>query len=219
MRRLKVVLTLDDLVDDHPKWRECFNLLVEKDLPHTVGVVTEKYLGRETDWGFIKQYMGNGLTEFASHSRTHSRLPYKDCDSEVGGSKQDLVENLGVRVSSWIMPFGRLDPIILDKLQQYGYRVFRAGSRKTKPFRVGDLLKTQHSAEVGTGTSRRWSDVEVLNRNFDYFRNNTGFYLLMAHPEYVDWSRGGYVDLHLDYILSQSNVEFMTLGGWRNIVE
>ena len=218
MKRLRVVLTLDDLVDDHPKWREAFNLLIEKELPHTVGVVTEKFQDRETDWNFIKQYAENGLTEFAAHSRIHSRLPYKDYDSEIGGSKQDIMEKLGVEVSSWIMTFGRWNDLVLEKLQQYGYTVFRAGSRKSKPFRVGDLVKTQHSGEVGEGTSRRWSDVETLNKYFDYYLNNEKVYHLMAHPEYVDWSKGGYADTHLDYVLNH-DVECMTMGEWMKRLE
>ncbi|GAI74810.1 unnamed protein product, partial [marine sediment metagenome] len=36
-----------------------------------------------------------GYIEVVSHSRTHPRnVPYDDYDSEIGGSKQDIIDNL-----------------------------------------------------------------------------------------------------------------------------
>ncbi len=210
-----VIITLDDLVDRHAKWESAFKLLIEKELPHTVGVITREYQGRETDWEFIKSYLDNGLTEVASHSRTHTKPPYMDYDSEINGSKQDILDNLGTDVITWISPYGRWDNPVIGRLKQYGYLVFRGGSRKSKDFRTGSLFKVSHSIEIGDGAFHSWFDVKRLNRLFDQVYKQGGVYHLLSHPEYTNWDKGSYTDKHLDYISGRDDVLYTTLGGWR----
>lgn len=212
-----LIITMDDLIDERLKWSEAFNLLSEKELLCTVGVITESYGKRETDWEFIESHVNNGLIEVASHSQNHPRLPYKDYDSEIGGSKQDILENLGIEVTSWICPHGRWDDVVLEKLNEYNYSVLRGGSRKSESFRMDNVLKVCHSIEVGEG-ARRWSDVNILNNHFKNIYERNEVYHLLVHPQFVDWSNDSYMSQHLDYIL-EYDILSVTLGGWRQGLE
>lgn len=45
-------------------------------------------------WQKIQLQLDSGLVEIDSHSRTHVEAPYPDTEAEVGGSKDDIINNL-----------------------------------------------------------------------------------------------------------------------------
>ena len=45
-------------------------------------------------WADLQSIIDTGYVEPASHSRTHSTIPYSDYDSEICGSKNDIITNL-----------------------------------------------------------------------------------------------------------------------------
>ena len=80
-------------------------------------VITDIY--DPTVWVDIQQQLDLGNIEVVSHSRTHPYVPYQYLESEVLGSKQDLIEYLdlpdlskyGIReyIYAWVAPYGEYD--------------------------------------------------------------------------------------------------------------
>ena len=81
------------------------------------GVITD-FIDSNT-WVSIQNQLDAGNVEIASHSRTHPHAPYDNVESEVLGSKNDLIENLTLPyynrygsnqyVYVWIAPYGDYD--------------------------------------------------------------------------------------------------------------
>jgi peptidoglycan/xylan/chitin deacetylase (PgdA/CDA1 family) len=64
--------------------------------------------------------------EIGSHSRTHPDLPRLDdatLSEEVGGSRRELQDRLGMEVASFCYPFGHHDARTRDAVRAAGYRV------------------------------------------------------------------------------------------------
>ena len=90
-------------------------------------VITDIY--DPTVWADIQEQLDLGNIEVVSHSRTHPYVPYQFLESEVLGSKQDLIQYLdlpdlnryGIReyIYAWIAPYGEYDEDI-DTLTSFG---------------------------------------------------------------------------------------------------
>jgi hypothetical protein len=88
------------------------------------------------DWDNAQSQINQGYVEVASHSRTHAELPYPDYDSEIGGSKTDIVGNLVLPstytvsgaeyVWAWFEPWGTSDATVRQTLSEYKYLVSRS---------------------------------------------------------------------------------------------
>ncbi|WP_418186378.1 polysaccharide deacetylase family protein [Aliarcobacter lanthieri] len=101
----------------------------------------------------LKEMFDSGLVVFGSHSHSHIDLTQNvvDLDLELRVSKEILEEKLGVKVESFVFPFGKYNQNILKEAQKYYKYNFRIGNAIHKDFsgingaiyRVdGDGLKT-----------------------------------------------------------------------------
>ncbi|MFA7069382.1 MAG: polysaccharide deacetylase family protein [Sulfurimonas sp.] len=101
----------------------------------------------------LKEMFDSGLVAFASHSHSHINLleDSVDLDLELRVSKEILEEKLGVKVDSFVFPFGKYNQDILKEAKKYYKYNFRIGNAIHKDFdgingaiyRVdGDGLKT-----------------------------------------------------------------------------
>lgn len=62
----------------------------------------------------IRRWADHG-TEFGAHSRSHAdltALPEEELESEIAGSRDDLADLLGTRVTSFAYPYGRYDDVV-----------------------------------------------------------------------------------------------------------
>ena len=90
-RKAVVTVTADDWRDDAwQPFEDIGKMLTEKRIYYTGGIIT-----KSVNWTQIQYWLNQGYLEAASHSRSHpSTVPYSDYDSEIGGSKQDILTNL-----------------------------------------------------------------------------------------------------------------------------
>mgnify|MGYP006261552763 FL=1 len=133
-------------------------------------------------WGDIQEQLDLGNIEVVSHSRTHPYIPYQYLESEVLGSKQDLIEYLdlpdlnryGVReyIYAWIAPYGEYDEDI-DTLTSFGkYLVSRLFYYNDYQFSDWDNTLNKFypvggSIEVGNSSWWGSTDIIELNNTFD----------------------------------------------------
>jgi len=199
-----VIISLDDLSRPSESWDNAIKMLVNKKLPHTVGVITNK-----ADWDYIRDISDNEYTEIASHSRTHDKLSVEnyDYESEIGGSKEEIFKNLGVTVVSYILPYGMWDDKVSKTLIENEYIVFR--THVNTPL-VKGLYHSDHEIEMGNlwGTN----DTETLNTAFDQSYKDNKIYHLRIHPAHVNWANNSYSDKHLSYISNRSDVWYVSMG-------
>jgi GT2 family glycosyltransferase/peptidoglycan/xylan/chitin deacetylase (PgdA/CDA1 family) len=62
----------------------------------------------------IRRWADHG-TEFGAHSRSHANLttlPEEELENEIAGSRDDLADLLGTRVTSFAYPYGRYDDVV-----------------------------------------------------------------------------------------------------------
>lgn len=199
-----VLISLDDLSRPSESWDNAIKMLVNKRLPHTVGVITNK-----ADWNYIRDLSNNEYTEIASHSRSHDKISVEnyDYESEIGGSKDDIFRNLGVTVVSYILPYGMWDDEVSKTLIEHDYIVFR--THVNTPL-VKGLYHSTHITEMGNlwGTN----DTETLNKIFDQSYKEKKIYHLRIHPAHVNWENNSYSDKHLSYISNRLDVWYVSMG-------
>lgn len=220
-RTAVVTVTADDWYRGTWSWFEDMSrMLTSKHLYYTGGIITHY----SVNWTQIQYWLDQGYAEAASHSRTHpSTVPYSDYDSEIGGSKQDIITNLVLPsnfsydsseyVYSWIEPFATTDDTIRQKLGEYRYLADRRVS-------IDDGWAPWDSANglfsrIGFSTrmdSGYETDVEALNSKFDIVYNAGEIYHLMFHPRDVNWQPGEYADLHTSYISNREDVWYVSFG-------
>jgi glycosyltransferase involved in cell wall biosynthesis/peptidoglycan/xylan/chitin deacetylase (PgdA/CDA1 family) len=64
----------------------------------------------------IRYWSQQGI-EFGAHGRTHAdltRLPEAECLDEIAGSRNDLVDKLGLQITSFSYPFGEFNDTVRD---------------------------------------------------------------------------------------------------------
>lgn len=74
-------------------------------------------------WKQLEDFVGDGHTA-QSHTRTHpalDQLPIDDVEIELGGSRNDLLERLGVAPVALAYPTGRSSPAVLEVIERTGY--------------------------------------------------------------------------------------------------
>jgi hypothetical protein len=181
----------------------------------------------QPNWTSVQNHINNGYVEVGSHSRTHPQLPYSDYDSEIGGSKTDIIDNLDLPsiykkgateyVWAWAEPYGQSDSTQRRKCGYYKYLIDRSywtdGVYSWATWDSTNALfnRIGISVEMGTGPMGT-TDLDVLNGRFDYAYKNGGIYHLMVHPPNVDWSEGQYAQQHLDYIKEKKDVWYVGFG-------
>ena len=187
-------------------------------------VITDIY--DPTVWADIQEQLDLGNIEVVSHSRTHPYVPYQYLESEVLGSKQDLIEYLdlpdlsryGIReyIYAWVAPYGEYDEDI-DTLTSYGkYLVSRLFYYNDHQFSDWDNTLNKFypvggSIEVGNSSWWGSTDVIELNNTFDTVKSSNGIYHLITHPNILEWDQDFTWD-HLEHIANRKDIWYVGFG-------
>jgi hypothetical protein len=179
-------------------------------------------------WATVQTQINNGYVEVASHSRTHETLPYSNYDSEIAGSKTDILGNLTLAspytkgsteyVWAWAEPWGTSDATVRQKLGQNYYLVARSYyDNQTVTWATWDSTnglfnRVGITLEMGHLELNAISNVTILNSWFDTVYNAGGIYHLMTHPRDTNWTTGSYAHQHLDYIKEKLDVWYVGFG-------
>ncbi|MBN1618453.1 PKD domain-containing protein, partial [Candidatus Dojkabacteria bacterium] len=229
-RKAVVTVTADDWGSSTDSEFEDFNnMLVSKHLYYTAGLMTS-YVDNDY-WSIIQDYLNQGYLEVASHSRTHSYLSSYDLakyDSEIGGSKQDIIGNLTMPpmfsfdgkeyVYTWIEPYGESDSIERLKLGEYEYLVDRSVESDFDEWASwdgGNDLFRRIGFSIDMEDPESWTtvdDIDELNEKFDSVYSAGGIYQFTTHPENLNMEPGEYADLHTTYISNRKDVWYVYLG-------
>jgi len=235
-RDAAVVFSADDWDgNDYIDWsfREVCDMFTRKKLWISVGIITEGYhddprwgATPPPEWSRIQEKLDAGYIEVVSHSRTHPQLvPYDDYDSEIGGSKQDIIDNLdlpslykkGSREYIWgfTAPHSRFDETMHSKLGRYKYLTLLAGSPYREPKYYQDGSFPPWDARHGLYERwNRWAYLEkeslsVLNYEFDQRTSAGKIYHIGLHPWALDLSSGGKIEQHTDYVQGKKNLWYV----------
>jgi hypothetical protein len=218
-RKAVVTVTADDWRQfTWAKFEAMSRMLTTKHIHYTGSIITNT-----ANWTQIQYWLDQGYAEAASHGQSHSHLPYSNYDSEIGGSKQDIIDSLilpssfsfdsSEYVYAWIEPYGESNSTVRQKLGEYGYLTDRMVN-------INDTWATWDAAnglfnrigfsirmEIDYGTNPA-----TLNAKFDIVYNAGGIYHLMTHPQDADWSAGQYADVHTSYISNRKDVWYVNFG-------
>ena len=219
-RKAVVTVTADDWIDNTwQQFEDMSKILTEKRIYYTGAIITDL-----ANWTQIQYWLNQGYAEAASHSRTHPKtVPYNTYDSEINGSRQDIIGNLTLPshfsfngteyVYTWIEPYSKSDSTIRQKLGEYKYLTDRkvhiddewATWNSTNGLfdRIGFSMRMESGYET---------NVETLNSKFDSVYNAGGIYHLMTHPANVNWETGQYADLHTSHISNREDVWYVNFG-------
>lgn len=225
-RKAVVVATGDDWEDNstrNQKFMQTCDVFQSKQVWLTVGIVTQSYDGGSPpNWSNIQQQINEGYVEVASHSRTHPPVPYSDYDSEIGGSKNDIVGNLSLSlpykkgineyVWTWIEPYGGSDSNVRQKLGQYKFLIARSSNQGVTSFATWDSINGLYNRVGVTIEVYSTSTVAELNKAFDDVYNKGGIYHFYFHPINHDWSGENVISQHLDHIGSKKDVWYVGFG-------
>ena len=112
------------------------------------GVITE-FVDSNT-WISIQNQLDAGNVEVVSHSRTHPHAPYENLESEIIGSKNDLIENLtfphynrngsNEYIYVWIAPYGDYDQNIDSMVSMGKYLILAFFMRVRMIFQIGTMI-------------------------------------------------------------------------------
>jgi LmbE family N-acetylglucosaminyl deacetylase len=199
----------------------------------SVGIIT-KYPSADSNWdtigwNSIQQELDSGYVEAASHSRTHTHVPYADPVSEVAGSKEDIPANLSLPavfkngsqqyVYAWIDPYGEYDGTIENLVAVNHYLVPRNTIKGISSFSNwddtgGKFTQVGATREMGPFWGGSTSLVD-LNGAFDAAVASGGIYHLMCHPwllsEQGEWDKP-YTLQHLSYISNRKDIWYVPFG-------
>jgi len=242
-RQCVVTSSLDDFSVNATSWDACLSMMAQKRIFSTLAIITNW-----TDWSYAQYWLNQGYAEAASHSRTHVSPPYSGFDGavprvsyewQIGGSRDDIVGNLTLPsywrngnkqyVYAWIEPYGQSDATVRQFLGLNYYLCDRGVLAITpvpdlSPWVDGDGLfgRSGYTVEMGNPPWGGVTSAATLNQKFDAVYKSGGVYHLTAHPLFVDWSKGGYADVHTSYISNRTDVWYVPLGllylyNWVNV--
>ena len=161
-----------------------------------------------------------------SHSRTHPYVPYADLESEVVGSKEDIIEKLNLLnqnrsgsneyVYAWVAPFGNYSEAIDTMTSKAKYLVSRMFTYDDIYFSNwnSDLNKFDPvggSMEVGNSLYWGSTDINELNVTFDNAISSNGVYHLITHPNILEWNKN-FTWSHLEYISNRKDIWYVGFG-------
>jgi hypothetical protein len=228
-REAAVVATGDDWVN----WTEPFfspyaDLFTQDHIWLSAGIATAS--GNPLSWSLIQSKIDAGYFEPVSHSRAHpGSIPYADCDSEIGGSTTDLINNLDLPtlnkkgnqeyIYGWIEPGGWSDDNIRAKLGQYKYLGDRSVTMNQNNYATWDSINGLYN-RVGSSieaddksTNCSWASAfpgtASLNNKFNAVVASGGVYNLYFHPACTTTSQ---LSPHLDYIKEKTNIWYAGFG-------
>ena len=214
-------------------FRELCDMFTRKELWLSVGIITEGYHDDPKwgdtpppDWSSIQEKIDAGYIEVVSHSRTHPQyVPYDNYDSEIGGSKQDIIDNLDLPslykkgdheyIWGFTSPHSRFDETMHSKLGQYKYLTFLAGYPYAEPkyYQDGSFPPW----DSGHGLYERWNrwgyleneSLSVLNYQFDQRIAAGKIYHIGLHPWALTFFSGSKLDQHTDYVKGRKNLWYV----------
>jgi len=214
-------------------FRQASDMFTRKKLWLSVGVITQGYSddsiwGKTSppDWSHIQEKIDAGYIEVVSHSRTHPRkVPYDDYDSEIGGSKQDIIDNLDLPslyrkgdheyIWGFTSPHSKFDETMHSKLGQYKYLTVLAGYPYAYPKFYQDGSFPPWDAEHGLYERwNRWAYLEnhslsELNYQFDKRTGEGKIYHIGLHPWALSFYSGSIIDQHTDYVKGRKNLWYV----------
>ncbi len=225
-RRIAVNVTIDDIGEvptwgGNDKFLEASQLFSNSKVWWTPAIET---MGLDIDWTLYQTGVNYGYTEIASHSRSHAAPPYSDYDSEIEGSKVDIINNLTLPFSkdsqgyvwSWIEPYGFSDDTVSRKLGQYGYLVARqthevSGEDRATPWAEWHSLD-RHYGRAWTSAYLDTSTLDDLNSIFDQVYTDGGIYHIWGHIGKNNWTSGGIAYNHIQHIKGRKDIWYVGFG-------
>ena len=220
-RKAVVVVVGDDwgLWGDKRPFYAAFNVLRSRNIWFTPAAVTQKGIS-DFDWDELQEEINRGYVEVAAHSRIHPPLPYDDYDSEIGGCKEDIINNLDLPykkgsqeyVYAWIRPYGQGDSIVRSKLGEYKYLVDRLSCCFIKNDFAGWDSENGLYGRMGYSFCLDKGNLEEGNKKFDEVIKIGGIYSVYMHPYNGNWEEGSWELQHFDYIKNKTNLWYTGLG-------
>jgi len=223
-RKAAVTITGDDWADwNNDNFIQSCQNFRSLNLWYSVAVITSSY---QSNWDAIQTQLDLGLIEVVSHSRTHPYVPYANIESEVVGSKLDIIENLnllnhnrsGVNeyVYAWIAPYGEYDPQIDTMTSNANYLISRLFYWNDNYYTNwnDDLYKFNPvGASIELGNSNYWGsyDINELNSTFQSVIDENGIYHLTTHPNILQWDEN-FTWEHLEYISNRKDIWYVGFG-------
>lgn len=225
-RRAAVTVTADDWADySNKKFIEACQNFRSYNLWYSVGIIT-RWINDQNTWNAIQDQLDNGFIEVLSHSRTHPYVPYADLESEVVGSKEDIIEKLNLLnqnrsgsneyVYAWVAPFGNYSEAIDTMTSKAKYLVSRMFTYDDIYFSNwnSDLNKFNRvggSIEVGNSSYWGSTNINELNVTFDNAISSNGVYHLITHPNILEWNKN-FTWSHLEYISNRKDIWYVGFG-------
>lgn len=118
-----VVITFDD--GHMSVYENAFPIMQEYGFPGVFYIVANRINGSPdfVTIPMLKEMVAAGW-EIGSHSFSHADLTlnHASASKEIGQSKTDLAQALGIPVETFAYPYGTIDPFIAQKVSDYGYR-------------------------------------------------------------------------------------------------
>ena len=225
-RKAAVTITADDWADySNEKFIEACQNFRSFNLWYSVGIIT-RWINDQNTWNAIQDQLDDGFIEVLSHSRTHPYVPYADLESEVVGSKEDIIEKLNLLnqnrsgsneyVYAWVAPFGNYSEAIDTMTSKAKYLVSRMFTYDDIYFSNwnSDLNKFDPvggSMEVGNSSYWGSTDINELNVTFDNAFSSNGVYHLITHPNILEWNKN-FTWSHLEYISNRKDIWYVGFG-------
>jgi len=228
-RKAAVTLDFDDVGDGFlADFVQAVSRTAAKSLRVTVAVGTGNM--SSDAWSAVQGWLNGGLTEAASHTRTHpcSDAAYQvlGYTSEVAGSRDDLLSHLALQnpfITSFVEPCGFTSVELRAAVAAAGYLVDRSthegeinfGAWSAQGFYDANLTASTGNWPAYTSYPNPGGTPELLssaNSRFDSVYARGGIYQLLDHPGDKRWSAGGYLDQHAGYIANRTDVWYATLG-------
>ena len=225
-RKAAVTVTADDWAEySNEKFIEACQNFRSFNLWYSVGIIT-RWINDQNTWNAIQDQLDDGFIEVLSHSRTHPYVPYADLESEVVGSKEDIIEKLNLLnqnrsgsneyVYAWVAPFGNYSEAIDTMTSKAKYLVSRMFTYDDIYFSNwnSDLNKFDPvggSMEVGNSSYWGSTDINELNVTFDNAFSSNGVYHLITHPNILEWNKN-FTWSHLEYISNRKDIWYVGFG-------
>ena len=223
-RKSVVTVTGDDWADwNNENFIQACQNFRSLNLWYSVAIITN--LSQST-WNDIQNQLDLGMIEAVSHSRTHPFVPYYDVESEVLGSKQDIIDNLNLvnhnrsgpneYVYAWIAPYGEYSTQIDTMTSNGGYLVSRLFYWYDNDYSEWDneLYKFDPvGASIELGNADYWGsfDIDELNSTFENVVNAQEIYHLTTHPNILQWNEN-FTWTHLEYISNRKDIWYVGFG-------
>ena len=224
-RKAVVTVTADDWADwNNENFVQACQNFRNYNLWLSVAVISSS--SSQSTWDAIQLELDNGLIEVVSHSRTHPYIPYLDVQSEVVGSKEDIINNLNLMnhnrsganeyIYAWIAPYGEYNDDIDVMTSNANYLISRLFYWNDNSFSDWDNNLNKFDpvgASIELGNASYWgeTDINELNTAFDNVIDSSGIYHLTTHPNILQWDED-FTWSHLEYISNRKDIWYVGFG-------